>query len=235
MITKISKQLFNKILLDNETTHKEDLELFQAVYGFDNCEASATDLAKVLGYKNKIVINGIIKNVGKRISEKYKIKRRVREDGRVSNWDIFFNGHYEGTYFIWTLKDELRKALEELSLTGDFSYSEELPIDNSLYEGLKRVITVNAYERNVVARELCIEHFGTNCSVCNFNFEKAYGSLGKDYIHVHHLTPISQIGINYHVNPIKDLRPVCPNCHSMIHRKNEPLTIEQLKKKLKKS
>lgn len=234
MITKISKQLFKKILLDKNTTSEQDLDLMLTIYAFDNFEATATELATVLGYKDKIVVNGIIKNYGKRVSENYKIERRVRDNGRVSNWDIFFNGHYEGTFFIWTLKNELRKAIEELTLTSDFSYSEELPTDNSLFEGLKKVITVNAYERNAVARELCIEHYGANCSVCNFNFEKTYGSIGKDYIHVHHITPISQIGVNYQVNPIKDLRPVCPNCHAMLHRQDETITITQLKKKLKK-
>jgi len=36
---------------------------------------------------------------------------------------------------------------------------------------------------------------------------------------VHHLVPISKIGKKYRVDPIKDLRPVCPNCHAVIHLK----------------
>ncbi|MGA9069080.1 MAG: hypothetical protein WB424_02425 [Terracidiphilus sp.] len=32
------------------------------------------------------------------------------------------------------------------------------------------------------------------------------------------------------INPINDLRPVCPNCHEMLHRSDPPYTIDQLKK-----
>ena len=97
------------------------------------------------------------------------------------------------------------------------------------YEGAKRQITVNAYERNPAARKQCIAFYGYRCSVCGINFEEIYGSIGKDYIHVHHLTPLSGIGEKYLVDPIADLRPVCPNCHAMIHRRNPPYTIDELK------
>jgi 5-methylcytosine-specific restriction protein A len=56
-----------------------------------------------------------------------------------------------------------------------------------------------------------------------------YGDIGKGFIHVHHLKPVSQIGETYEVDPINDLRPVCPNCHAMLHRPEETLTIEELK------
>jgi predicted HNH restriction endonuclease len=38
--------------------------------------------------------------------------------------------------------------------------------------------------------------------------------------------PIAKIGKAYEVDPVKDLRPVCPNCHAILHRKDPPLTIE---------
>ncbi|MGZ0084928.1 HNH endonuclease [Caldibacillus thermoamylovorans] len=44
---------------------------------------------------------------------------------------------------------------------------------------------------------------------------------------VHHLIPLSEIGEQYTVNPFDDLRPVCPNCHAMLHRGN--LSIEELR------
>jgi predicted HNH restriction endonuclease len=97
------------------------------------------------------------------------------------------------------------------------------------YEGAKRQITVNAYERNPAARKQCIAYYGSSCLVCDINFERVYGSLGKDYIHVHHLKPLSEIGEQYLVDPIVDLRPVCPNCHAILHKRNPPYTIEELK------
>ena len=67
------------------------------------------------------------------------------------------------------------------------------------------------------------------------DFEETYGETGKDYIHVHHITPLSDIGERYKLDPVKDLRPVCPNCHAMIHRQKPSLTIEALKALMKKA
>lgn len=86
----------------------------------------------------------------------------------------------------------------------------------------------NSYERNPHARKTCLDHYGYSCSVCNMNFEELYGKIGKGFIHVHHLNPVSQKGGEYIVNPINDLRPVCPNCHAMVHKKNPPYSIDEM-------
>lgn len=102
--------------------------------------------------------------------------------------------------------------------------------DHEIYpEGSKHPILVNAYERNIEARRKCIEYFGTTCIVCGFNFENLYGPEFRDFIHIHHLVLLSSVGDKYIVDPIKDLRPVCPNCHAAIHRKNPPYSIDQIK------
>lgn len=97
-------------------------------------------------------------------------------------------------------------------------------------EGDKRYYSSTRYERDPLARKRCIEHYGCKCFVCGFDFEKVYGELGKGFIEVHHIVPISQRGGNYLVDPIRDLRPLCSNCHSMIHRNNETLSIDRLSK-----
>jgi len=101
------------------------------------------------------------------------------------------------------------------------------------YEGAVKQTIVNRYERDTKARDKCIEYYGLKCQICLFDFEEVYGELGAGFIHVHHLTPISDIGEEYKLDPIRDLRPVCPNCHAMLHKKNPPLSIEQLKRKMK--
>jgi predicted HNH restriction endonuclease len=114
---------------------------------------------------------------------------------------------------------------------------EELNQEDSknLIEGAKKEITVNFYERSSKARQECINEYGVQCSVCDFDFEKVYGEIGKDFIHVHHLTEISSIAENYEINPIEDLRPVCPNCHAMLHKnKPKPYTISELKEIIEK-
>lgn len=104
-----------------------------------------------------------------------------------------------------------------------------------LSEGEEEEIKGIRYERNSVARKKCVGHYGCKCTVCGMDFEKTYGELGKGFIEVHHIIPISQRGSEYEVNPIKDLVPLCSNCHSMIHRtKGEPLSIEELRLLFKK-
>lgn len=99
------------------------------------------------------------------------------------------------------------------------------------YEGIKKTVVVNKYERSSKARENAVKYHGINCKVCNVNFEDVYGEIGKEFIHIHHIIPIHKIGENYKVNYKTDLIPVCPNCHAMLHRKieGEEPTIEELK------
>ena len=93
-------------------------------------------------------------------------------------------------------------------------------------------MSVNRYERNPAARDKCIAHFGAKCAVCGFVGEQTYGSKGEDLIHVHHLIELSKVGEEYEVNPIKDLIPVCPNCHAMIHRRKPAFSVAEIKKML---
>lgn len=101
-------------------------------------------------------------------------------------------------------------------------------------EGLANEVVQIRYERNLQARIACLKHHGFSCSVCGFNFERQYGPLGRNFIHVHHIIPISKIGKEYTINPVKDLRPVCPNCHAMLHKLEPQLTIKKLKNILKR-
>ena len=108
-------------------------------------------------------------------------------------------------------------------------FTDEVKETKTLKEGDHLQIEINTYERNIEARKQCIEYHGLTCSVCSFNFEETFGEIGKGFIHVHHLTPLSEINQEYEVDPIQDLRPVCPNCHAMLHAKNPPFTIEDIK------
>jgi 5-methylcytosine-specific restriction protein A len=105
---------------------------------------------------------------------------------------------------------------------------DEVDAGGDVIEGAKRTVTVNAYERNPAARARCIRRWGNACVVCGFDFAAVYGSIGDRYIHVHHLRPLAVIGVEYVLDPENDLRPVCPNCHAMLHRVHPVLTIESL-------
>ena len=100
----------------------------------------------------------------------------------------------------------------------------------TIYEGNKKLIYTTKYERSKSNREKAIRIHGCSCKCCCFNFEKTYGNIGKDFIHVHHIVPLHSLDEEIIINPETDLIPVCPNCHSMIHReKNKTLSIDELK------
>ena len=102
-------------------------------------------------------------------------------------------------------------------------------------EGKSKDTIQSRYERNPEARKRCLSHYGHSCKVCAFNFEEYFSEIGKGFIHVHHINQISEIGREYEIDPLKDLIPVCPNCHAMIHSKRPAFTIEELKEIRKRS
>lgn len=95
-------------------------------------------------------------------------------------------------------------------------------------EGKPKEISTKTYDRSALARRACIQHHGYDCAVCGFNFQKAYGPIGETYVEVHHLKQIADMGEEHRINPVEDLRPVCANCHRMLHRQRPPFSIEEL-------
>lgn len=109
---------------------------------------------------------------------------------------------------------------------------EEIENPSKYIEGASKTIAVNAYERNRKARTKCLNHHGHACTACRFDFSERYGEIGQGFIHVHHLKPLSEIRAEYELDPIRDLVPVCANCHAIIHCRTPALTIEELKEHL---
>ncbi len=97
-----------------------------------------------------------------------------------------------------------------------------------LLEGTTFRITVNARVRSQKARELCIELYGSKCSVCGFDFGRVYGPAVEGFTHVHHLRPLSETSGESAVDPATDLRPVCPNCHAVLHTRTPPYSITEV-------
>lgn len=98
-------------------------------------------------------------------------------------------------------------------------------------EGAVVRVEVNRYERSPEARRACIAYHGTNCAACGFSFERVYGEIGKEFIHIHHVVPVSQLGSSYQLDPITDLVPLCANCHAMAHQGvGTPRTVAELRR-----
>lgn len=100
-------------------------------------------------------------------------------------------------------------------------------------EGRRHSVTSTAIERSPEAREACLRHHGTACLVCGFVGEDAFGAIGKDLIHVHHLVELAATKGMYKIDPIKDLVPLCPTCHAMAHRRIPAYTVLELSSMLR--
>ncbi len=139
-----------------------------------------------------------------------------------------------------SIKQEVVEALESnwfdfikenMYIRNSFvSYDVVTDTKESFKEGKSKDTIQTRYERNPEARKRCLSHYGYSCNVCDFNFGHHFGEIGKGFIHVHHINQISKIGREYEIDPKKDLIPVCPNCHSMIHSKRPAFTIEEIKR-----
>lgn len=66
------------------------------------------------------------------------------------------------------------------------------------------------------------------CNACEFDFGKAYGDLGHQYIECHHIRPVSKMAAGEKTK-ISDLVPLCANCHRMIHRSQPMKSVAELK------
>ena len=129
-----------------------------------------------------------------------------------------------------TIKDSIESRFRELLEGFQKVFTQA---ENELSEGKIDSLLITRYERNPLARQLCIQHYGTSCTVCEFSFGDYYGEEFENYIHVHHIKPISSRGGQYRIDPIRDLRPICPSCHAVIHSKTPPLSITSLRKIIK--
>ena len=103
-------------------------------------------------------------------------------------------------------------------------------LDENQREGAITQVSITRRERNQKLRQVCLDKYGYVCQCCGIDFEKVYGEIGREFIEVHHLFPISQTEGEHDLNPEKDLIPLCSNCHSMIHRLDgEEMTLDKLK------
>lgn len=230
----------------------KQVELLQLLYSCVNKSATAKQLAQLLNPNNPafIIANRQVGMVGKTIAKylgDYEVGIVYEDEngktiGEDNGWfNVISDGYSTKTG--WTLLPEVQAALENLNLVDSRNNqieerlsTETQPFNEELFykEGKVIQVFVNKYERNQRARIACIKAFGNKCYACGFDFEETYGDIAKGYIHIHHIKPLSDIKGEYQVDPLKDLIPLCPNCHSVVHLTKPELTIDDLMQRLKK-
>lgn len=116
-----------------------------------------------------------------------------------------------------------------MTADGDIGSDDELAtaslVERRQYRLHRRI------ERNPAAARLAKKQHGTRCQVCELDFEKRYGPIGKGFIEAHHLRPISSLieGAAVTFNVAMDFAVLCPNCHRMIHRTHDPSDLEEFR------
>ena len=115
-----------------------------------------------------------------------------------------------------------------------YVYSE----NDVVLEGKANIKTSKTKERSKMLREAAVKYYTVDdrikCCACGFDFTEKYGEHGAGYIQIHHEKPIYQYSdegfSTYIKEAILNTKPLCANCHCMIHRnKTHMLEIEELK------
>lgn len=192
----------------------------------------------------RIVASFILENVNKIVlpdfSHTFTGRRGILFDPgvQINEYTWFHNfrqrcGNFQRMKRLQEKDSELLEEITDLVRRDHIDILEIAEPHTSYVEGAVSKALIKRYERSPEAREKCIHVNGTTCSVCEFDFEQKYGALGKGFIHIHHMVPIASCGGAYNIDPVNDLKPVCPNCHAMLHRRTPPLSINELKYILK--
>lgn len=183
------------------------------------------------GFYGKTLSDLAVKTYVEAISAEYGLtKRALALRAVLKNLDYYEQGESKRLG-----KPVMRKSQRALyhsllaATPANVVYPDEVVASKTYLEGAVSQVQVNRYERDPDARSVAIAHYGCSCCVCGFDFEKEYGELGRGFIHVHHVVDLATIGAEYVVNPVKDMRPVCPNCHAMLHTEKPAMQIDKLR------
>jgi predicted HNH restriction endonuclease len=208
-------------------------DLLSALVVAPDNELSAGQIARLLGLAHHAGVNSAIVSLAKALTKAAGVEPPKRSNGSSRWWHVVAEGRYsgDGRRFLWRLRPALVGASLKAGFGTSIGFADAQEEHGNLFvEGALKTIQVNAYERNPVARRRCIEHYGMACSVCGHRLGAIYGPIAEDVIHVHHLRPLSECGgTDYEIDPIAELRPVCPNCHVVLHLRRPPYSIEDLR------
>lgn len=139
--------------------------------------------------------------------------------------------------FYWELRPAVRKAFVELGWYAPMHHKKRTSCGNfdPRYEGAEVMRLLSVRERDPQLRAACIQFHGYRCKICSVDLGEIYGALGHHFIHVHHLHPLASRKTERVTDPKKDLIPVCPNCHSIIHRGGDTRSPEEVRRNLVKT
>lgn len=224
LISQLTAEDYSKALTELKLTENQR-DMLRIHYAAPAHVITARQLARAMGYDKWYAINSHYGRLGRLVAEQLGLPPGTK----LAALCAFHKAAGEEWEFIQ--RPSLVAALERLGIvSGDLApMQEEIAAFEPLAEGAAYKVQVNAYERNAKARKAAIQHHGLNCGICGFSFADTYGRHAEKYIQVHHLVPLASIGQEYRIDPIKDLLPVCANCHAVIHLANPPFAPDEVR------
>lgn len=99
-------------------------------------------------------------------------------------------------------------------------------------EGRRRLVLHLQRERNqVIVRKKKKQAASRDCEICKFSFSRRYGSAASEYCEAHHLLLLSEVESTTQTR-MEDLAILCANCHRVVHLRNPPYTLDEVKSML---
>lgn len=99
-------------------------------------------------------------------------------------------------------------------------------------EGQRRLVQHLQCERKKsVVRRKKASVASLECEICGFLFSRSYGPQAADYCEVHHLIPLGQSDEATRTK-LRDLAILCANCHRVVHLRNPPYTLQEVRSML---
>ncbi len=139
-------------------------------------------------------------------------------------------GNNAGRHFLLIRNAEV--ALRALQVDADHPSSDELVVLESgqcFVEGRLINVEMQRRERSPEARQACLAAHGFTCFACGTNIKARYRGLPVEVIHVHHEEPLSQAQGEREFDPVVTMKPLCPNCHCVVHSKVPPYSVEEVR------
>lgn len=204
----------------------------------DRYQITATELARAAGYSGYATANLEYGKFAHRVCEALAFTPPVGNSGKPTfTFVLATPTKLPHNDWQWTLHPVVAEALNALTAgntTGHRSvpgvtFPDEVPEGPKYVEGAVVQRLVNARERATEARSACLDYWGTSCAVCEIDAAEVYGVQATRFIHVHHLQPLSSLTEPTLTDAKQDLRPVCPNCHTVLHMTEPPMSIAALR------
>ena len=220
-------------LRENRPNDRER-DVLLAWYAAPDHIARTQEIADALGL-TMLQVNNAYGRLGRRVVTALNVP--LPEEALPSHVFASFKKLDDGYWYSF-MHDRVAQAIELMGwdeearrkFAGFYEATDDAPAPGRRYlEGRLKEARVIARARSGRARQECIDHHGLACVACGFDFEAVYGERGREFIEVHHLNPMASVDAEYEIDPKEDLRPVCSNCHRMIHREADTLSIEELR------